>query len=557
MMSQESDIDRRYDLISALQTLCEDANVLLQAYGGVPPDLAAAIAEHAAAIDPALEGAPLRAICRAATLMPRPAIKRQATWQYGKEKGEGERERQQDEKEREREKEKEKEKETEWEERGEGRARAPSPLGWFEVLPSEMMSEILRYPGTRRLGTTSKTMRERVAAEDVWEQRKCEREVVPLPLEAACINANPDPQCVKVCRVALTADPRVFLARLLRAAFFMLGINPDTAQETGPSRALWWPVTPRVGHLMQEHEEEDILAFQPMVRTPLPRSAPISEWDESKLPQVDLVLTLRPCGTAGAPYGTRLGYRSREAYEDMVLRFAVTRTRETEGDRQWVVNWMLAPPVRGPPPRGPMSSTMASDLMFGSRGPLPLGTEGAPSRGARPSQTPEADYAYYADWGEVVAQLKEYVDRAMRAWHFQPLYFEIQFPGWLHIARADTGSLRDWTTLVHAAFDSLVIDGAFPVRTAEGRDGIVTESDVLMTPEIHSHPHIPFGISPFDPEYPDVDQWNSAVDAWAAEFFHELGGRVLLPYPGRYVAIHATLCFTFPYPIPPREGGTP
>jgi len=542
MMSQESDIGWRYDLISALQTLCEDANVLLQAYGGVPPDLAAAIAEHAAAIDPALEGAPLDTICRAAALMiPQSAAKRQAAWRYerGEERTRGKRD-------------EEKEKVSEWEEREEGRTRAPSSMGWFEMLPREILSEILQYPGTHRLGTASREMRRQVAAEDVWLRRACERAAAKtaLPLEALCIDANPGARCAKACSLALADNPHAFFAGLLRAAFLMLGIDPERPEETGSaskSRALWWPVTPRIGYLTGE---EGVLAFQPAVLKPLPPDAPVSEWDLLKLPRVDLILALRPCGT-GTSFSARPAYGSLEEIQDVVLRFAVRWTYKTEGSRRWEVNWILMLPVHGP--HGPTSPGFESMFVF--REPSGAGT---PSRGARPTQPFEQDHIYYARWDDVVEHLKEYVDLAMRAWHFRPLYFEIQFPGWLHIARADTVSLREWIPLVHSAFDPLVVlGGALPVRTAEGRDGIVTRSEVLSSPSIYSHLDIPFGISPLNPGLFSADQWRAAVDAWAADFFYGQGGRVRLPHPGHYVAMKAALCFPFPRPIPPREGGTP
>jgi hypothetical protein len=513
--------------------------------GHAPPDPAPTPEGYDAVVGHAPDGAPPDEICREAALM------RQAA---ANERGKKRKETEAGEKREIEAKEKKIKARAGKEGRRRGGRRAPpppsSPFGRFEALPQEIIAEILQYPGAHRLGAASKAMRALVKAEDARLRRACEQEATKaaLPLEALCIGAGRSARCTRVCGLALAADPQGFLAGLLRAAFFMLGLNPDTAAKTMPSGALWWPLAPRVGLPMRG---QGALAFQPTALTPLPHDAPTSEWDKFRSLQVNLVLALRPC-SAGTSHDARTMYGLSTA-SDVVLKFEARLAKcEAEGSAEWLVESRLMPPVREP--YGPVPP--------GSRPALSRSGRSFVTRLSRPNAIERCE-RYCADWGDVVGHLRERADRAMRAWRPWPLYIEVRFPGWLHIAGVNTRSLKDWTTLVHASFDPItVLDGTLPVRTSDGRDGVVTQRDEFQNSNICSTlPFSKFGTSTSSfPKPLSPYEWYAAVDAWAAQFFHNQGGHVRLPHPGHYVAMRAALCFTFPYLVLPCrevEGGAP
>jgi hypothetical protein len=512
----------RYDTLRALNALCQQAVVSVQTLGYVHPDLAATLAAHAAALDTTLGSASLDEICRATALMLQSAAKE------GGEEGGREAEA--------------------WTEKGERGTRTPalppspspsSPLGLFETLPPEIVSKILQHPGARRLATASGSLRERVAAEDVWERRRCERAAaeVALPLEALCIDANPEARCAKVCGISLAKDPRAFLAGLLRAAVLMLGVNPDTAAVERPIDEMWWPLTPRAGPLARV---DGVLAFLPVLKEVMTPQPSWSDRNTFRIVTLRLALQPRDVPVAVAEFSVRPAVF---AAEDISAR--------------WVMHKMLSIPRYPPHHYLPLSGLPPWSGAHGEERWSLFGSN-VTVRHTEHMTIHEERGLVAEDWDAVTAQLAGHAEKAMRLWASQPLYIEVEFPGWLHIVRADATDLREWVALMRAAFDPLALGGALPVaRADDSRDGVLTVEAGKGVTVLYLTPHVIISTPPHDigEGISTAEWWPEAIESLASNVFYQSGGHVQLPRPGYYVTMHASLRFAFPHPIPPRGGG--
>jgi hypothetical protein len=224
-----------------------------------------------------------------------------------------------------------------------------------------------------------------------------------------------------------------------------------------------------------------------------------------------------------------------------VLAFNVTAI-DTAGRCKWRVHKALKTPRR------PFADSAASPL---------------PSSVMQSQQTPsdigEMDFEESSgctrDWNAVAEQLAKDAAKAIRAWPSQSLYIEVEFPGWLHIARVDTRSLSEWVALTHAAFGPLIERGALPARVNNSRDGVVTASttpwiSLVSRPGYGRTIPYKFWATPMRGSHTLHAKWAVHVNHWAARVFDQLSGHVQLPRPHQYVAMRAALRFDLPYPIP-------
>jgi hypothetical protein len=448
--------------------------------------------------------------------------------------------------------------EPDWKETEESLRPPPqSSLGLFERLPREIVSEILRQPGAHLLGTASRALREQVAAEMPRWRRQCRQAAAPLPPEAMCFDANPDALCARVCCAALAADWHDFLAGLLRAAVVAIGVDPDVGMETVPCHRLWWPLTPRTGPLAGAQ----VLAFQPVRHPKGCVPPPFFNPEQGRLMSGYAVLRL---------------VLVHGATQRVVLQFRVMSVPIEISQGRWSVDKLLCTPALDasasalpppapsppPPPFGGLSPECATARTAPAVAPSHGRVYGGVSEPLPSAVCVQKHPKLYSDWHGVVSALHKYADKAVSAWRPARLHIEVEFPGWLHIARADVRRHDEWVELVHAAFGAAAAVGGLPVRSSDGRDGVVAAAvwpfsvvwDGLtyhsLDPANRFKSTISYQRVPPPQLQGDEAVWRAVLGRWAAAVFAHLGGHVQLPRPGHYAAMPAALRFALPCPMP-------